>query len=184
MSLDVSDPSSWLRLHRTVRFGDTDAAGVMHFHQLLRWCHEAYEESLERFGIPADEVFPSPTALLEVALPIVHCHADYHQPLICGDALTIHLQPLRIDAARFEVDFHFIKRGSTALNETMARGLTRHQAIDAANRKRCALPPSICHWLAASENAQGNSISSGQMSLDTLSPAEGHYDKPDQRGCL
>ena len=42
-------------LCRSVRFGETDAdqgaAGVMHFQQLLRWCHEAYEESLERFGL-------------------------------------------------------------------------------------------------------------------------------------
>ncbi len=52
------DSNSWLLLLRTVRFGDTDAAGVMHFHQLLRWCHEAYEESLERFGIVAATVFP------------------------------------------------------------------------------------------------------------------------------
>jgi hypothetical protein len=36
-------PDDWLLLCRTVRFGETDAAGVMHFHQLLRWCHEAYE---------------------------------------------------------------------------------------------------------------------------------------------
>jgi hypothetical protein len=32
----------------------------MHFHQLLRWCHEAYEESLEKFGIAATEIFPTP----------------------------------------------------------------------------------------------------------------------------
>jgi 1,4-dihydroxy-2-naphthoyl-CoA hydrolase len=43
--------SDFLLLCRSVRFGDTDAAGVMHFHQLLRWCHEAYEESLEIFGV-------------------------------------------------------------------------------------------------------------------------------------
>ncbi|MEY3545364.1 MAG: hypothetical protein RLZZ247_1521, partial [Cyanobacteriota bacterium] len=33
------NPESWLLLCRTVRFGDTDAAGVMHFPQLLHWCH-------------------------------------------------------------------------------------------------------------------------------------------------
>ena len=37
------EATNWLRLERTVRFGDTDAAGVIQFHQLLRWCHEAYE---------------------------------------------------------------------------------------------------------------------------------------------
>ena len=49
----MPSPDHWLQLERRVRFGDTDAAGVMHFHQLLRWCHEAWEESLERFGLPA-----------------------------------------------------------------------------------------------------------------------------------
>ena len=48
----------WLELSRTVRFSDTDAAGVMHFQQLLGWCHQAWEESLERFGLPAGSVFP------------------------------------------------------------------------------------------------------------------------------
>ena len=161
MTMDATDPNSWLRLHRTVRFGDTDAAGVMHFHQLLRWCHEAYEESLERFGIPAAEVFPSPTAILKVALPIVHCHADFHRPMICGDVLTIQLQPQRIDAGGFQVGFHFMNDSSTTPGETLARGLTRHQAIDATNRKCCTLPPSIGHWLAASEYPQENSIASG-----------------------
>jgi 1,4-dihydroxy-2-naphthoyl-CoA hydrolase len=58
-------------LRRTVRFGETDAAGVLHFHHLLRWCHEAYEESLERFGLPAAGIFPTPGAALPLALPIV-----------------------------------------------------------------------------------------------------------------
>ena len=52
------DPSHWLQRSHTVRFGDSDAAGVMHFHRLLGWCHEAYEESLERFGVAASQCFP------------------------------------------------------------------------------------------------------------------------------
>ena len=79
-NMNQMDPSSWLELHRRVRFGDTDAAGVVNFAQLLRWCHEGYEESLERFGVAAAEVFPTPGSLLEVALPIVHCSADYFAP--------------------------------------------------------------------------------------------------------
>jgi len=54
------DGSNWLQLERTVRFGDTDAAGVIQFHQLWRWCHEAYGESLERFGMAADEILRRP----------------------------------------------------------------------------------------------------------------------------
>ena len=56
--LPSTNPREWLFLKRIVRFGDTDAAGVIHFHQLLRWCHEAWEESLELYGLPTNTVFP------------------------------------------------------------------------------------------------------------------------------
>ena len=57
---------------------------VMHFQQLLRWCHEAYEESLERFGIEPAALFPTPGQQLS---------ADFLAPLICGDPLAIALKP-------------------------------------------------------------------------------------------
>ena len=158
----VPDPSSWLLLCRTVRFGDTDAAGVMHFHQLLRWCHEAFEESLERFGIGAAEVFPCPVWAGEgesgdaagaspvVALPIVHCSADYLRPLRVGDPLAIALEPKRLDPGQFEVSYSFRNDGAL-----VARGRTRHLAIRAADRRRCALPDPINRWLEASGLASG-----------------------------
>ncbi|MEB3183837.1 MAG: thioesterase family protein [Cyanobacteriota bacterium] len=154
------NPDDWLLLCRTVRFGDTDAAGVMHFHQLLRWCHEAWEESLERYGVTAAEIFPAaaasgaggqgPATSPAVALPIVHCSADYRRPLRCGDPLTIRLQPLRIDPMSFEVQSRFSCGG-----EEVARGRIRHLAIDAAGRQRRALPEPIQRWLEASSLAGG-----------------------------
>ena len=153
---------NWLRLERRVRFGDTDAAGVIQFHQLLRWCHEAYEESLERFGIDAAEIFPRPqwsvaqtpgeqaapgqgAPALSVALPIVHCSADFRRPLVCGDQLSISLQPRQLDPGSFEVTYSFACAGQTA-----ARGLTRHRAITVADRKACDLPAAMRAWLEAS----------------------------------
>ncbi|MEB3333829.1 MAG: acyl-CoA thioesterase [Cyanobacteriota bacterium] len=162
------DPSTWLLLCRTVRFGDTDAAGVMHFHQLLRWCHEAFEESLERFGIPPAEIFPRPpwpspadptksagptreqTTPRSVALPIIHCGADYLQPLRVGDPLAIALNPERLDPASFEVRYRFSSDGLL-----VAQGLTRHRAITVAERRRCPLPEPISRWLEASGLASG-----------------------------
>ena len=135
-------------LQRTVRFGDTDAAGVMHFHQLLRWCHEAYEESLELFGIPATVLFPTPNGSVAVALPIIHCSADFLRPLVCGDSLSVRLSPLRLDPGRFEVSYAF-QRG-TGNSQEVARGLTRHLAIDTGSRRRCPLPAPIERWLQQS----------------------------------
>ena len=146
-------PSTWLQLQRSVRFGDTDAAGVMHFHQLLRWCHEAYEESLERFGLPAASVFPRPEWAGDspgVALPIVYCQAEFHRPLLTGDQLLISLRPEALGPEGFEVRYSFERQG-----QPVAQGLTRHLAIAAALRQRCALPEGIRRWLEASGLDEG-----------------------------
>ncbi len=129
-----------------MRFGDTDAAGVVHFARLLSWCHEAYEESLERYGIAAAAIFPGQgTDTPAVALPIVHCSADFRRPLVCGDPLAIALEPLRIDPGCFELRYRF-RSG----DEPVAEGLTRHLAIDSRSRQRCNLPEPIQRWLEAS----------------------------------
>lgn len=144
--MSPSDPADWLLLCRTVRFGDTDAAGVMHFHQLLRWCHVAYEESLERFGVVAGEIFPGLGRAPAVALPIVHVSADYRRPLACGDPLAIELRPLQLDGGSFEIRYRFLHNGQEA-----ATGLTRHMAIEAASRRRTALPADVAQWLETSK---------------------------------
>ena len=140
----------WLLLCRTVRFGDTDAAGVVHFVRLLQWCHEAYEESLERFGLAASAVFPTPAATPAVALPIVHCSADFRRPLVCGDPLAIALEPRRLDPGCFEVTYRYSSSG-----QEVATGLTRHLAIRADNRERCVLSEPINRWLEASSLGAG-----------------------------
>ena len=92
--LEISNPREWLCLNRTVRFGETDAAGVVHFLELFRWCHETWEESLEKYGIALKDIFPTNeinTSQLDVALPVVHCEANYFQPLYVGDTINIEL---------------------------------------------------------------------------------------------
>ena len=138
----------WLQLKRHVRFGDTDAAGVMHFHQLLRWCHEAWEDSLQRHGIAAESIFPGcrgQAAWPDIALPVVHCEADFIRPVHGGDCLQVLLEPQRLDPGSFEVRSRF------QIDEIdVARGLIRHVAISTNTRQRCPLPEAIDLWLEAS----------------------------------
>ena len=132
-------PPTWLQLKRKVRFGDTDAAGVMHFHQLLRWSHEAWEESLEHYGVAPSSIFPGSRGSQQpptVALPVVHCEATFRRPVHGGDCLEVALQPTRLNPGSFEVRCTF--------------------AIDAISRQRCALPEAIDRWLEASSVGQIN----------------------------
>ena len=148
--------ASWLELERHVRFGDTDAAGVMHFHQLLRWCHEAWEESLERYGVAAAVVFPGcrdQEQRPQIALPVIHCEADFVRPVHGGDQLCLTLQPERINPGCFEV-----KTAFTVLGDKVGNGLIRHLAIDTSSRQRCPLPEPIDRWLEASSMGQISSV--------------------------
>jgi 1,4-dihydroxy-2-naphthoyl-CoA hydrolase len=85
-----------------------------------------------------------------VALPIVHCSADYRRPLVCGDPLAIRLDPQRLDPSRFELRYRFSSNG-----EEVATALTRHLAIEHLSRRRCPLPEPIQRWLEAASLGQG-----------------------------
>lgn len=141
-------PKDWLQLERHVRFGDTDAAGVIHFHQLLRWCHEAWEDSLQRYGISAGSVFPGcrrQETGPDIALPVVHCKADFLRPVHGGDCLQVLIEPRRLNRSCFEVHSRF-----KLDNIDMALGMIRHLAISSSSRQRCPLPDGIDLWIEAS----------------------------------
>ena len=146
--LSSTNLRDWLFLERIVRFGDTDAAGVIHFYHLLRWSHEAWEESLQVFGLKAIDIFPSLVdikSLIPIALPIVHCEADFFSPIRIEDHLEIELSPLRLDAGCFQVKYGFKKD-----KNIVANSLIRHRAIHTESRHPCDLPEDIDRWLEAS----------------------------------
>jgi len=143
--LEKRNPREWLCLNRTVRFGETDAAGVVHFLELFRWCHETWEESLEKYGIVLQEIFPTNqinTSQLDVALPVVHCEASYFQPLYVGDTINIELNPEKINDSSFVLRFKFTKNG-----EKIGTANIKHVSINPITRDICALSKQINLWL-------------------------------------
>ncbi len=138
----------WLCIERIVRFGDTDGAGIIHFHNIFRWCHEAWEESLDNYGLKAIDIFPSASdrqSYVPIALPIVHCEADFFSPIRTGDRLTVYLLPKKLDRVSFDVEYRF-QDGK----KNVAIALIRHCAIDVESRHKCDLPSEISRWIEAS----------------------------------
>lgn len=123
---------------RTIRFQDTDAAGVVYFANVLAMCHEAYEESLAASDINLKLFFSNPN----VAIPIVHASADFFSPMFCGDKVLIQLIPQHLSSEKFEVNYQFI-----AENRVVAQAITRHVCIDAAARSRKEIPAEMIRWL-------------------------------------
>ena len=143
--MEKRNPREWLCLKRTVRFGETDAAGVVHFLELLRWCHETWEASLEKHGVVLQEIFPANqinTSQLGLALPVVHCEANYFQPLYVGDTINIELNPEKINDSSFVLRFKFKKNG-----EKIGMANIKHVSINPITRDICALSKQINLWL-------------------------------------
>lgn len=127
--------------NRTVRFKDTDAAGVVYFANVLAICHEAYEASLMASGINLKLFFSDPT----VALPIVHASVDCFHPLFCGDALRIQLTPKQLNNHKFMVTYQVFS--VAAEDQLLSQAQTQHMCIDAIARTRINLPNRIIEWL-------------------------------------
>ena len=134
---------------RTVRFQDTDAAGVAYFANILSMCHEAYEASLADAGINLNRFFCYP----KIAIPITHSSIDFTRPLFCGDRVRIYLTPRETKDTDFEVSYEacVVESVGDSMEQVQeaiaARALTRHTCIDSAARMRTFIPDEVMRWL-------------------------------------
>ncbi len=139
-------PNNWLILKRKVRFGDCDSAGVIHFHNLLRWAHESWEESIDKYGIPHQDIFPDANSHEnQIIFPIVNCEANFLSPIRIGDLLSIKLFPKKINNHLFQVNTFFLK---DEIN--VAEGKIIHCSLDVDSKLKVKLPDQLERWIEAS----------------------------------
>ena len=139
-------PYDWKILKKKVRFGDCDSAGVIHFHNLLRWAHECWEESIEIYGIPYQDIFPDLSERKNIIIfPIVNCEANFFSPIKLGDLLKIKITPKKINNHLFQINTLFTK------NEMkVAEGKVIHCSLDFDSKKKVKLPDHLERWIEAS----------------------------------
>jgi 1,4-dihydroxy-2-naphthoyl-CoA hydrolase len=123
---------------RTVRFQDTDAAGVVYFANVLAICHEAYEESLAASGLNIKDFFTNPS----VAFPIVHANVDFFRPMFSGDKLVIRLIPQKLGVDKFEISYEI-----SLADLVVSKAITRHVCIDANTRSKRELTSNMVEWV-------------------------------------
>ncbi|MBW4488200.1 MAG: acyl-CoA thioesterase [Trichocoleus desertorum ATA4-8-CV12] len=135
---------------RTIRFQDTDAAGVVYFANVLAMCHEAYEASLVASGINLKEFFSNAA----IAIPIVHAEVDFFRPMFCGDQELVHLTPTLISNQEFRIDYQVFADGLS--DRPLSQANTRHVCINPAIRKRENLPEMMRQWLKQWSDSEAN----------------------------
>ena len=135
---------------RTIRFQDTDAAGVVYFANVLSMCHEAYEASLAASGINLREFFSNPA----IAIPITHAEVDFFRPMFCGDQTLIQLIPTLISDQEFKIDYQIFVGNSS--DRSLSQAHTRHVCISPVIRKRENLPEMMQKWLKQWSDSEAN----------------------------
>ncbi|MGD1872868.1 MAG: acyl-CoA thioesterase [Mastigocoleus sp.] len=124
--------------HYTVRFEDTDAAGVVYFANILNICHQAYESSLEAVNINLKDFFTNPP----IAYPIVHASVDFLRPIFCGDKLLVTLLPHKVGIDKFEIDYQIL-----VSDVLVSKAITRHVCIDAISKRKREVSNEVIAWL-------------------------------------
>tara|TARA_Y100001978_G_scaffold137719_1_gene123142 strand:- start:27 stop:476 length:450 start_codon:yes stop_codon:yes gene_type:complete len=137
--------SQWLLFERKVKFGDCDSAGVIHFHNLFRWSHESWEESIDIYGIKAIDIFPSSLSENNTIFPIIQSEAKFFSPIKHGQNIKIKILPSKINNYLFKVKT-FFSLDNLPVGET----LITHCAIDNISRQKVDIPDKLQLWIEAS----------------------------------
>ncbi|ATS18184.1 acyl-CoA thioesterase [Synechococcus sp. PCC 6717] len=124
-----------------VHFGDTDAAGVVYFANVLRFCHEAYENLLQQLGVDLRQFF-SGSGLI---VPITDAQIRFLKPLYCGDRLRIIVTPEAVDGSRFQLGYRVLSSEA----DCVAVAQTHHVCLALPERHKAPLPPPLADWLTS-----------------------------------
>ncbi|ACB76089.1 acyl-CoA thioesterase [Opitutus terrae] len=129
--------------HRTIRFADTDAAGVVFFANFFALCHEAYEEALAAGGIDLARFFADTGTIV----PIAKSEAEYLRPLRPGERVRVTLSPERLGENSFAIRYEVFRAGPP--EKLAARVRTEHVSTSPEKRTRVPLPPALARWVDA-----------------------------------
>ena len=116
----------------TVKLYDTDAAGIVFFGNYLRIAHDAYQTYLEANGIS----FAQALREKKILIPIVHAEADYAQPSVVGERLTIDMTCSKISTHSFVLKYQVVRVDGTVI----ATASTAHVMIELTGNQKIEVP--------------------------------------------
>ncbi|HEY7417800.1 MAG TPA: thioesterase family protein [Ktedonobacteraceae bacterium] len=93
-------------LQYRVRWGDTDAAGIVFYPNYFRWFDDAGHEFLRAVGLPQETVLED----RQILLPIIEAGCRFWAPVFYNDLLTIHTSVTELRTRTFRLE-HRVLRG-------------------------------------------------------------------------
>jgi acyl-CoA thioester hydrolase len=119
-----------------VRWSDIDRAGIIYYGQFLRFFEIAETELFRSVGLPYSEVFDR----LDIWLPRVQIHFDFHKPLVLDDLIEVSAYVGRFGTKSLTLRFEVTKKGEA---ESVARGHVVLACVSRSTFKSVTIPAEI-----------------------------------------
>jgi YbgC/YbaW family acyl-CoA thioester hydrolase len=118
----------------TVRFGDTDPAGLVYYPNVFHYLHEAMEEFFAaRCGITYHQL----VARERIGFPTVNVQAEFLHPLVYGDVVEVMIKVDKIGQTSLTLDYALKKVGDQAVCATSRQV---HVSMDLDTRRPVSIP--------------------------------------------
>lgn len=125
-------------IHRlTVRFGDTDPAGLVYYPNLFHYLHVAMEEF---FAEVCDKPYHSLMSELGIGFPTVKVETEFMHPLVYGDEVEVEIQP-ELGRSTSIVLTYLLRRASDGL--LCVKSTQVHVAMQLTSRRATPVPQFI-----------------------------------------
>lgn len=123
-------------VHRTtLRFRDTDAAGIIYFAGYFTLAHEALEACMVHYGIGVGRVIREK----EFILPLVHADGDFAAPLRVDDEVLIAVTASAIGRTSFTIEYTM----TTPEGTNVCSAHTIHVAMNREEQKPMPIPEEV-----------------------------------------
>lgn len=91
----------------TVRWGDTDAAGIVFFPNFYKWMDEATHDFFNQIGFKVSKLYEE----YKIGFPILEAKCEFKSPLLFEDEVTIVSTISELHDKVFKLDHDFYKNG-------------------------------------------------------------------------
>lgn len=123
-------------VHRTtLRFRDTDAAGIIYFASYFTLAHEALEACMLHHGLGVGRVLREK----EYILPLVHADGDFAAPLRVDDEVVIAVTAVRVGTTSFTMQFVM----TTPTGKHVCTAHTAHVVLNRSEENSMPIPDEV-----------------------------------------
>ena len=134
-----------IEYHFQVRWGETDAAGIVFYPSFYAWMDEASHHYFTEIGHPTTKLFENE----KIGIPLVEAKCVFKSPLLFGDQVTIVSTISEVRSKVIIINHTFLKDGQTVAEGYEIRAWV---ALNTSKLKAVPIPNEVREAIQSTKN--------------------------------